>query len=354
MLSPLLDWLRGKAVTIPPMDGPLRPNNALDLAREVLAVAAPDNLVAAGGRLLFSSGARLLELDLSDRAAPVLRAEFGAAVTALAADAAGRLAVGLDDGTVALLDRDGAATVARGICPTALAFAGPDDLIVCQGAAQLHPSEWARDLMQKGASGSVWRLDLRSGERRLLAGGLAFPFGALVVPDGIVIAEAWQHRLVRLPLGGGAPAPILSDLPGYPSRLAHASAGGAWLSIFAPRNRLIEFVLEEDDYRDEMLRDVAPEFWIAPTLQSRRSFLEPLQCGAVRTMGIHKPWAPSRSHGLVVKLDGDFRPVASCHSRSDGTRHGVTSAVEHAGRVYVAAKGGNTLLELPSKVGAAR
>ena len=45
-------------------------------------------------------------------------------------------------------------------------------------------------------------------------------------------------------------------------------------------------------------------------------------------MGIHKPWAPSRSYGLVVRLDAAMRPVASFHSRANGHRHGVTSAIE--------------------------
>ena len=45
-------------------------------------------------------------------------------------------------------------------------------------------------------------------------------------------------------------------------------------------------------------------------------------------MGIHKPWSPSRSYGLVVKLDAQLRPVASFHSRANGRRHGVTAVAE--------------------------
>ena len=126
--------------------------------------------------------------------------------------------------------------------------------------------------------------------------------------------------------------------------MSPAAGGGAWLCIFAPSNRLIEFVLQEDDYRQDMLRTIEPELWIAPSLHASRSFLEPLQCGSVRTMGIHKPWAPSRSYGLVVKLDRDLRPMASFHSRSDGRRHGVTSVVEAAGRALIASKGGDAIL----------
>ena len=79
--------------------------------------------------------------------------------------------------------------------------------------------------------------------------------------------------------------------------------------MFAPRNRLVEFVLQEDDYRSDMLAEVPPDHWIAPALSSRRSFLEPLQCGAIKTMGVHKPWSPSRSYGLVVRLDAQYAPA---------------------------------------------
>jgi hypothetical protein len=105
-------------------------------------------------------------------------------------------------------------------------------------------------------------------------------------------------------------------------------------------------VLAEDRYREDMIAEVEREYWIAPTLSSGRVFLEPLQCGSVRTMGIHKPWSPSRSYGLLVRLDAELRPVASWHSRAGGRRHGVTSALALPGRVLVAAKGGDAILEI--------
>jgi hypothetical protein len=351
MLARLIDRMRGEAITIPPMDGPLRPNTALDRARQTLAIEAPDNLVAVGDRLTFSSGWCLLAIDLSRPGEVETVAEFGAAITALAAPEGG-FAVGLDDHSVVFHGRTRAAEAiadaTEGLCPTALACLDPDTLILCQGATGVRPSEWAGDLMRKGASGALWRIDLCSGKRTLLARDLAFPFGVLVQPErcSLVVAESWRHRLVRVPVDGGPPEPALVNLPGYPARLSPAADGGAWLCIFAPSNRLIEFVLQENQYREDMLRTIEPELWIAPSLRPRRSFLEPLQCGSVRTMGIHKPWAPSRSYGLLVRLDRDLRPIASFHSRSDGRRHGITSVVEAAGRVLVASKGGDAILEL--------
>jgi hypothetical protein len=109
---------------------------------------------------------------------------------------------------------------------------------------------------------------------------------------------------------------------------------------------LIEFILREDEYRLAMMRDVPREHWIAPALASGATFLEPLQCGGVKTMGIHKPWSPSRSYGLLARLDRDLQPVESFHSRADGRRHGVTSMVEADGSLYVSAKGGGAVLRL--------
>jgi Strictosidine synthase len=351
----LLDPFRGKAVTIPPMDGALKPNTALDDAKALLTVEAPDNLIVANGRLYFSSGSTLLAVPVSPLSAnPQRVAEFEYAITALAATPDGGIVIGLDDGRILFKGGalDGRALTSVGPdrlgCPTALAISHPGSLLVAQGSTHHRPSDWVVDLMGKGSGGSVWRIDLETDTETCLARNLAWPNGILVEPDHrLVISESWRHRLLRLsPDGRGTAEPILSKLPGYPARLAPSSDGGAWLSLFAPRNRLIEFVLLENDYRTDMMRDIDRKFWIAPSLSSGDSFLEPLQCGGVRTMGIYKPWAPSRSYGLVVKLDDTLQPTRSFHSRANGKRHGVTSVVESDGRLLAASKGGHAIIGL--------
>jgi hypothetical protein len=276
-------------------------------------------------------------------------------ITALAVSPGGHMAIGLDDGQVLVWDGLGdkrpLKMPSQFSCPTALAFADEQTLVIAQGSSRTKPSDWTLDLMQKNATGAVWRvaIDHAGGNdtATCLAQNLAFPYGLLLREGGreVIVSESWRHRLLRL--GSGAPRPILTKLPGYPARLAPAGDGGAWLTLFAPRNRLIEFVLQEDAYRRDMLAEVPRDFWIAPALSSNVSFLEPLQCGGVKTMGVHKPWSPSRSYGLVVRLDKELQPIASFHSRSNGRRHGVTSVVEFAGVLVVAAKGGNALLALP-------
>jgi hypothetical protein len=354
-LGSLLNYFRGQAVTIPPMDGALRPNTALDDgAAELLEAAAPDNLAGAGGPVFYSSGHDLLRLPAYGEAGPAAVARFDAPVSALACSPDGAIAIALDDGRILIKDGtlDGKAFTPADFgdlaCPTALAFAGAGTLLVCQGSSAHRPSDWVVDLMSKNASGSVWRVDLAAGRSERLAGDLGFPYGILpnAPGGGIVVAESWRHRLIRIRPGGSGAEPILTELPGYPARLAPGVDGGSWLCLFAPRNRLIEFVLEEDAYRADMMREVAREHWIAPVLSSGAGFLEPLQCGGVKTMGIHKPWSPSRSYGLLVRLDRNLRPAASFHSRANGRRHGITSVVEQDRRLLVTAKGGNAILGL--------
>jgi sugar lactone lactonase YvrE len=348
IFDPVLDIFRGKAVTIPPMDGALKPNTALDDAPAVVEIEAPDNLCTDGEDLLFSSGTRVLALDLATGATHNVLT-FDGTVMALAMSPGGDLAIALDNGELDIVPGEGDARElpkpGRLACPTALAFDAAGALYVAQGSARHPVGDWAVDLMEKNAQGSVWKIDAAKGDTTCLVQGLAFPNGLLVSEKhGVVVSEAWRHRLVGI--RGRAPEPILTKLPGYPARLTPAADGGAWLALFAPRNRLIEFTLLEDAYRRQMMRDVPREYWIAPALASGTSFLEPLQCGGVRTMGVHKPWSPTRSYGLVVKLDDALRPVASYHSRANGRRHGITAIAEVGGRVFAASKGGNAILEL--------
>lgn len=140
---------------------------------------------------------------------------------------------------------------------------------------------------------------------------------------------------------------MLDRLPGYPSRISPAANGGFWLSVFAARTQLVEFVLRETAYRKRMMAEVEPQYWIAPTLSSGRTFLEPMQGAHIKTMGILKPWAPPRSYGLVIRLSPEGLPRYSLHSRVDGKNHGIVAAVECGGSLFVLAKGSRRLLQLP-------
>lgn len=342
ILDPLLDFFRGRAVTIPPMDGALRPNTALDEADILKSCDEPDNIVSVAGKLIYSSGRDIFAMSSGK---PI--ATFESAISALAANPSGVIAVGLNAGGI-VFHKSKISSLDGFNCPTALAFDGANGLYICNGSDTHDASEWAADLMQKNSSGSLWHVSLNSGERRCLAKNLAFPYGLVIdAPNSrVIVSEAWRHRLVSIPIEGGTPKPVLAKLAGYPARITRKSSGGFILCLFAPRNRLIEFVLQEDDYRNTMLDEVDSRYWIAPSLSASRSFLEPLQSGGVKTMGIHKPWSPSRSYGLIVELDGNFLPIASYHSRANGTRHGITSAIEHDGGIIATSRGGNLILRV--------
>jgi hypothetical protein len=343
-LSKALDrWLgRGEAsITTPPMDGAFRPNDLLDAATTVLEAPAPDALAVAAVGLIVSIGQSLLRVD---RPADAPVASFDAEISALAGLPDGGAAVGLVDGRIVFaggrLDGKTIAAKPEMRCITALAPAQDGALIVANGSAIHGPADWRRDLMEKNASGSVWRLEPSTGERTQLAADLAYPSGLLDEGGAVVVSESWRSALTRVsPGAAGRMSPALESLPAYPSRLSRGAGGAIWLALFAPRSQLVEFVLSENRYRQRMIEEIDPDFWMAPCLRSGASPLEPTQQGGVRQLGVLKPWSPSRSYGLVARLDEAFRPTASFHSRANGRRHGVTSCQAFDGRVYFAAKG---------------
>ena len=191
---------------------------------------------------------------------------------------------------------------------------------------------------------------------RVLLRDLPYPYGVAVAPDGehLWLAESWAHRLSRFALGGdgiGRREMIAGNLPGYPARIHRDAQGGYFLGLFARRTHLIEFVLKEDDFREEMIASMAPDYWIAPALAGGNDCLEPMQIGSVKALGIQKPWAPPRSYGLVARLDTNGHAIESFHSRTSGKFHGVTAVAVDHDRVLVLSKGHGKIAEL-SVVGA--
>src|SRR5262245_30478648 len=81
---------------VPMMDGPLKPNTALDDAPIVLRAPEIDNLTATSGGLLASQGPSLLALTpRGDALVSEQRQAFDKPIACLAADG-GAIAVGLD------------------------------------------------------------------------------------------------------------------------------------------------------------------------------------------------------------------------------------------------------------------
>lgn len=344
--------------SVPMMDGPLRPNALLDAMPVVLTLPDVDNLSAWRDGLMCSSGREAFRLVRSkDSLAIAERHVFEGPVSCLAAERGGGLAVGLDGQGVIVVEGPHAGRKISEVggqplsCPTAALFDGPDRLVIANGAASVTTADWKRDLMEHGASGAVWDVDLARAEAApaLLAGGLAFPSGLALAPNGgLFVSEAWRHQIVRIEgrIVDAPPRALVRDLPGYPGRISPRRAGGFWLAMFAPRNQLVEFVLREHEYRRRMIDNIDPAYWIAPALSSGASFLEPIQGGARKKLNRLKPWSPSWSYGLVARCDAAMRPIASFHSRADGRVHGVTSCCELEGAFYAAAKGSGIVVAM--------
>jgi hypothetical protein len=346
----ILDSILGRgesAITVPALDGALRPNRKLDEAAERFAIEKPSGIVVAADGVYVSSENEILRLGSDGKLTPRHRAE--APISCLGPVADG-IAAGLENGGVAIfggrfdgirVDPEGEAR-----CPVAIDGAG-DNLYVCNGSSLHPPSAWQRDLMERNASGSIWLLELDSKSRHRLASGLAFPGGIAATRETLVVSESWRHRLLRFDRSSGRmlDAP-LDDFPGYPGPLSHDGEGGFLLSAFAPRSQLVEFVLLERKFRQRMMAEIEPRYWVAPTYRSGRSFYEPLQGGGVKHLGIMKPWAPTLSFGMVARLDENCLPFESLQSRADGITHGIVGAVAHDGFIYAASRGDNAVVKL--------
>ena len=353
MLGSLSRWLHrdDAGISVPPMDGVLKPNNRLEQAERILTLPAIDNLASNGAAAFCSSGHDLYRLEVNTG---VWRAEriggFSGPITFVAADTAGRLAVGIaGEGIRFAAPEESWRSVALAPdlarCAIAADFTPEGHLLVCIGSRQAGAGDWKRDLMQHGDSGVILSVDA-AGQSTVRLDRLAFPYGITTLDEGrFIYSESWRHRLVHS-AGESRGRDWLTDLPAYPARLARAADGGFWVAAFAPRRQLFEMVLQENDYRREMLATIDPADWIGPDLNGEGGPEQPLQAGSVRQMGLIKPWAPSRSYGLVIKCDAQGRPLESWHSRADGTMHGITSVIEVQGSVLAASRGAGTLLRL--------
>jgi hypothetical protein len=355
LLKEASDRLLGRgeaAITVPPMDGPLKPNHIIDNAEVVAELDDGNDLASDGETLWIAEGRHLLRLEPGGE--KELVSAFPEVLTALARLPAGGIAAAIAGKEVVVIGKSSWASSRCSVggkalgCVTALSACRDGGMLATDSSADTGPNEYARDLLSHGKSGRICRLTPDGNGDRELVAGLRYPFGAYEVANELWFSESWNHRVAKIERNGAVPhiSSVIDRLPAYPSRMSPAAGGGMWLTCFTARRRLVEFVLREDRYRRMMMQEVDPRFWVAPMLSSGQSFLEPLQGGNVKTLGISKPWAPPRSYGLVVRLGPDGLPKYSLHSRADGHHHGIVSAVEANGYLYLLSKGAGLLLRV--------
>lgn len=342
--------------SIPVLDGGLSPNDKLDQFDELWAdpTVEPDDIVAVGDRVVFSTGSRVHVLSGRGGAGATIT-DLGYEIGALAAAAHGRFFAVTIGGPVLemRIDHDESVRTTRTYdvstpCPTAAAWT-EGTLYIAQGSTEHAPSEWKRDLMLEGSTGSVSALDLESGQWRTLFSGLAWAGGVAVdpiSPERIFIAESWKHRVTLGWIGDSRVSQLGSVLPGYPGRLSHSTPDHLLVTILSLRTHLVEFVLREKQYRDEMVRSIDPDFWVAPAIRFTGERWEPLQIGSMKHLNVTKPWAPPRAYGMVAEMSHDGVFLRSWQARVGSSRTGVTGAAALRDAVVVACKGGRSVLSM--------
>ncbi len=344
---------------IPMLDGPLSPNADLDAAREVApGFDQPDDVVeGADGALYVSDNKSILRCEPPNFAEVSVWARFEQRVSALAVHPGGGLVVGLTGNGLCLLDAQGTpgARLHRAgdrslDCVTALAVAADGGIYIANGSQHSNSSQWLQDLMSvRAPSGGIFLADSELRTAEIKMSGLAWPYG-LTLTDAdnkLWFNQAWSHALSYVEVSTGNSRAVQSNTAYYPARLRADVSGTLWQACFALRSPLVEFVLREATYREEMIATISPELWVAPSLRAGADCREPAQFGSLRKLGIQKPWAPARSYGLVVKLSSRGEPRQSWHSRVDGSCHGLTSVCPLTdGRVIVVSKGHGKLLWL--------
>jgi hypothetical protein len=343
---------------IPPLDGALSPNDRLDDCTPIgdALTGLDDVVVDHDGSLFVSAGKRVLKLSGTGFATRTLVAEFDGDAGGLALHPDGRLLVCVAGRGLAAIDQAKPqprwleAADGRALAGLLSVAAGPDGRIFAvEGSTARPPDAWRHDLMEKRQNGRLIACDAALNSATTLLGDLHYPYGLALAPDTgqLWFSESWAHRVSRMPLPGNGPAQpqiMLRNLPGYPARLHSDGRGGFCLALFARRTHLIEFVLKEDDFRQEMIATMPPEYWIAPAYAGGSDCLEPMQIGAVKALGIQKPWAPPRSYGLLVHLDADGEATSSIHSRAGGRFHGISGACATPQGTVIAARGAGRLL----------
>lgn len=343
---------------IPPMDGVLLPNNKIDRFRVVRdSIRRPDDVeVGADGSLYISTGNHIIKLHGESLGEEAVIAEFEDPAGGLNFHPDGRLMVCVGQKGLALVGKQGVEerleVAGDGVIRCAnTAVATPDGRVyIADGTSYHGPQEWYFDLMEKRSAGRLIGYDPETSKTETLLAGLSFPNGVAISHDGssLLLTESWSHTLSRFPLNDIRPETrdiLISNLPGYPGRIVPASGGGYWMTLFSMRTHLVEFVLSEDKYREEMMRSIDPAYWIRPALSSGEDFLEPLQAGHAKTLGIMKPWAPPRSYGLITRLDEEYEIRGSFHCRVNGKRHGITGIRERGGALHAVSKGNGLILE---------
>ena len=345
-----IDYFFGRgrhSIFVPVMDGPLKPNEFLDNVQVILEKPEVDNLILAKNKILCSSGADLLVVEETGN--QKILYQFDSDITSMSANKNnGEIAVALLEGKVVIcsIDPFREKKQFKENCVTSMTF-NNELLMYTKGSDQYLADKWKNDLMSLGETGSILINNLDGNPSKKLFGNLLWPSGIALISENIFcVSEAWSHRVSFFDFNNtnrsiSNTGRKIEKLPAYPGRLFFdTKKNELWVTFFAPRNQLVEFILTEDEYRNRMVDEIEASLWVSPCYRSGKQVREPLQQSGIKTMGYLKPWAPAFSYGLVVNFDMDLNALSSFHSRTNGSFHGTTSmAIDNNNRILVTSRG---------------
>jgi sugar lactone lactonase YvrE len=289
----------------------------------------------------------------NDALAATERLDVGPAPESVAVDAAGKVYVGLEDGSIVRWS-DGAP---EGFCridgrPLGIAFDARGDLIVCDlGGRLLSVSEAGEvrdlvvavdgdslglvndldiagdgtiyfsesstettdtllDLLEHRGNGRLLAYEPGAGDVDVLLEGLYYANGVAVSPDEsfVLVVETTEYRVTRLWLEGpqrGDREVFVDNLPGFPDGISCDEENTFWLALMSPRSAFIDWALERPWVREVAAR--LPLMWFA---------------GA----------APR--YGFVLGLDADGTVVHNLQDPSGETYAGISCVVRQGGTLY--------------------
>jgi ribose transport system permease protein len=133
--------------------------------------------------------------------------------------------------------------------------------------------EWAVDGHESRPNGRIICYDPRSGSTRTILPKLMFPNGICMTHDGqsFLFAETYACRVSRYWFDGpktGAVERVVDNLPGFPDNINRASDGNFWLALVGMRSPAHDLALRMPGFRKRMSRDIAPDEWMAPNINT--------------------------------------------------------------------------------------
>ncbi|WP_028058734.1 SMP-30/gluconolactonase/LRE family protein [Candidatus Solirubrobacter pratensis] len=95
---------------------------------------------------------------------------------------------------------------------------------------------WVSDSRDPAGPG-IWRVDLETGAAELWhEGPLHFANGMALEPggDALYVVETWAQRVVRIPIAGGAPEPVVEGIERVPDGIALDAGGLLYIACYEP------------------------------------------------------------------------------------------------------------------------